>query len=339
MDVAVCGAQKLFMRGGAELLQENLVRELAAAGHRAEAVRLPVAWEKDRLFDSPLAWRMLPMDADAVIALNFPSYFVRHPNKAVWLLHQHRGAYDLADDPQSDVGLDDQSLAVQSQLAAWDDEALGEAKHIYTLSGVVTDRLRRFNGIDSEPLPHPPPLADRLHPGPAEDFLFLPTRLEENKRPELMIEALRDNPGVRGVLAGRGSREAALRAEAERAGVADRLTFAGFVSDSQLVDLFARCLGVLYAPQDEDYGYVTLQAFLAGKPVVTAKDSGGVLDWVTDGETGYVTDGSRAGIGEAVGRLAAHRETARAMGEAGRERAAKLAWGPVVEALLTAATR
>ncbi|HXP15370.1 MAG TPA: glycosyltransferase family 1 protein, partial [Actinomycetes bacterium] len=102
--MVVCGAQKPFVRGGAELLQENLVQAIAAEGHRVELVRLPVAWEKDRLFDSPLAWRLVPVDAGLVIATNFPSYFIRHPRKVVWLLHQHRGAYDAADAAWSDFG-------------------------------------------------------------------------------------------------------------------------------------------------------------------------------------------------------------------------------------------
>src|ERR1700736_1981262 len=124
MDVVVCGAQKPFTRGGAELHQENLVRAIMEAGHRAELVRLPVAWEKKRLFDSPLAWRLTPIDADVVIATNFPSYFVRHPRKVVWLFHQHRIAYDAVDSPLSDLGLDEDSLEAQRLLTEWDSRAL-----------------------------------------------------------------------------------------------------------------------------------------------------------------------------------------------------------------------
>src|SRR5712671_31556 len=89
MRIAVCGAQMPFARGGAELLMDNLVAAFRAAGHDTELVRLPVAWERPRLFDSALAWRLIPTDSfDVVIPTNFPSYFVRHPNKVVWLLHQ-----------------------------------------------------------------------------------------------------------------------------------------------------------------------------------------------------------------------------------------------------------
>ena len=72
--------------------------------------------------------------------------------------------------------------------------------------------------------------------------------------------------------------------------VAGRVELPGFVTDDDLVALLAGCLGVVYAPYDEDYGYVTLQAFLAGKPVITTTDSGGVLEWVEHGVTGLVVE-------------------------------------------------
>ena len=331
----MCGAQVPFVRGGAELLQDNLVEAIRQAGHRAELVRLPVAWEKDRLFDSALAWRTVPVDADLVIATNFPSYFVQHPRKVVWLLHQHRGAYDAADAGWSDFGLDDHSLEVQRVLTEWDTVALSEARRVHTLSTVVTDRLARFNGLPSSPLYHPPPLHDRLHTGTQGDYVFCPSRLESNKRPGLLVDAMASvRPSVRAVLAGRGSLDGALRARLGELGLTDRVDLPGFVTDEALIELFAGALAVVYAPFDEDYGYVTLQAFLAGKPVITAADSGGVLEWVEDGVTGLVTDGSPEQLGAAIDALAGDPDLARALGEAGRARVADLAWAPVVAELL-----
>src|SRR3954452_10795155 len=107
MDVLVCATQVPFHQGGLELHVTNLVAALCAAGHRAEAVSVPAAWDQARVLDAPLAWRMLPLDADLVIPLNFPSYFARHPNKVVWLAHQHRAAYDGLGQTWSDFGLDD----------------------------------------------------------------------------------------------------------------------------------------------------------------------------------------------------------------------------------------
>lgn len=337
MDVLVCGAQVPFTSGGAELHMENLVTALRQHGHRAELVRLPVAWEKDRLFDAALGWRLVPADADLVVATNFPSYFVRHPRKVVWLFHQHRGAYELADEDWSDIGLDDASLEVQRRLAEWDARALGEARHLFTTSHTVADRVARFNGLPAEALYHPPPLAGLLHPGDSGDYVFCPTRLERNKRPERVVQtALASRSGVRAVLAGRGSMHDELAQLARSQGKADRLHLAGFVSDEELVRLYAGALAVVYAPHDEDYGYVTLQAFLAGKPVITASDSGGVLEFVEDGVTGIVTDGSPDQLGAAADRLAADPALARRMGETGRERVRSFSWTSVVNRLVSA---
>lgn len=334
MNVVVCGAQKPFTRGGAELHQENLVRAIKEAGHHADLVRLPVAWEKQRLFDSPLAWRLTPIDADIVIATNFPSYFVRHPRKVVWLFHQHRGAYDAADAAWSDFGLDDETLELQRLLTEWDTRALEEATRLYTTSGVVAQRLRRFNGLIGRPLYHPPPLHDSLREGPFGDYVFCATRIEANKRPHLLVDSMVHAPGVRSVIAGTGSYLEEITASVKRQGLGSRVELLGFVSDDELIDLYAGALAVIYAPYDEDYGYVTLQAFRAGKPVITAGDSGGVLEWVRDGVNGIVTDGSAEAVGQAVARLDADRALARRMGAAAHETVRDLSWGPVVRELL-----
>ncbi len=341
MKICVCGAQVPFVSGGAELHMENLVAALRDAGHDAELVRLPTAWDRDRVFDAALAWRLVPVDADLVIATNFPSYFVRHSNKIVWLFHQHRAAYDAADSPWSDFGLDDDGLEAQRLLTEWDTRALEEARRRFTTSGVVADRLARYNGLDAEPLYHPPPLFDRLRSVgtgngavSSGDYVFCATRLDANKRPELLVEAARHlTTDTRIVIAGRGSMESGLNARIEELRVGDRVELAGFVSDDELVDLYAGALGVVYAPFDEDYGYVTLQAFAAGKPVITAKDSGGTLEWVEDGVTGSVTDGSAVEIAAAVDRLASNRAVAREQGTIGHGRVAGLDWSSVVSTL------
>jgi glycosyltransferase involved in cell wall biosynthesis len=335
VDVCVCGAQVPFVRGGAEQHMENLLSALREAGHRAELVRLPTAWDRARVFDAALAWRMVPLDADVVIATNFPSYFVRHPRKVVWLFHQHRSFYDAAGTAWSDIGDDDESREAQRLLATWDRVALGEAVRLFATSGVVAARLLRSTGLVAEPLAHPPPLHERLRPGPFGDEVFCATRLEANKRPGLMVDAFAHvRAPVRLTIAGRGSLAGALAEQVAAAGLTDRVTLTGHIDDAELVERFARALAVLYVPHDEDYGYVTLQAFRAGKPVITTADAGGVLEWVTDGVTGLVTDGTPAGIAEAVDRLAADRDLARKLGEAGAERVAELSWAPVVERLL-----
>ena len=335
MDIVVCGAQVPFMSGGAELHMDNLVAALKDAGHRADLVKVPTAWDRERLFDSALAWRLLPIDADLVIATNFPSYFVQHPRKVVWLFHQHRPAYDLVDTNWSDFGSDDASLEAQRLLVDWDTIALEEARQVFTTSKLVASRLERFNGMASEPLYHPPPLFDRLHEGPFGDYVFCATRLEGNKRPLLLVDAMRyvGSP-VKMVLAGKGHLDGELRARIVNRELEDRVSMPGFVSDDDLVELFAGALAVVYAPIEEDYGYVTLQAFRAGKPVITTEDSGGVLEWVEDGVTGLVTENSPEALGAAIESLASNKKLARRMGAEARDRVASLSWGPVVDKLV-----
>jgi len=334
--IVVCGAQKPFVRGGAEQHQEALAAALRAAGHDTDVVRLPVAWEKGRLLDAPLAWRLLPVDADLVIATNFPSYFVRHPRKVVWLLHQHRGAYDAADAPWSDFGPDADAWETQRILTEWDNRALGEATHVFTNSSVVSARLRAHNGMGSTPLSHPAPLTNRLMPGPFGDYVLFVSRLEANKRPQLAVEALASShSGLRLIIAGTGSLTGELADLTVRLGLQDRVQLAGWVEDDRLVQLYANASSVLYAPHDEDYGYVTLQAFAAGKPVITSTDAGAVLDFVLDGRTGLVTDASPEQLGAAIDRLAGDSDQAARLGNAGRELAAGLRWDRVVDQLLS----
>ena len=122
---------------------------------------------------------------------------------------------------------------------------------------------------------------------------------------------------------------------AEDAGVNDRVRFVGAVDNDELLELYRGALAVVYVPFDEDYGLVTLEAFLAAKPVVTAEDSGGTLEFVEHGVTGLVTPPDPRAIGEAVASLHGSRTQAEALGAAGRERAVAITWDQVIERLVS----
>ncbi len=91
---------------------------------------------------------------------------------------------------------------------------------------------------------------------------------------------------------------------------------------------------MVYAPFDEDYGYVTLEAFLASKPVITATDSGGTLEFVVDGANGFVCEPDARAIAAAINRLAADPSLAERLGRAGRSVAQTIGWDDVIEQLL-----
>jgi glycosyltransferase involved in cell wall biosynthesis len=212
---------------------------------------------------------------------------------------------------------------------------LRECRHVFANAQNTANRLAKFNGIDARALYHPPLLAGRLHAGRFDQYLLVVGRLETVKRIDLAIAALaRIPPPTRLVIVGDGTQRAALERLAIDGGVAHRVTFAGTIVGEELVRQDADARAVSYTPFDEDFGYVTLEAFLSGKPVVTATDSGGPLEFVSDGENGFVCAPDADAIGAAMGRLAADEHLARRLGAAGQARARTVTWDGVLEQLL-----
>jgi glycosyltransferase involved in cell wall biosynthesis len=320
------------------------VDRLRAHGYRTDLVSIPFKWyPKDEVLTHAAALRMLDLTessgtpVDLVIATKFPSYFVRHPNKVAWLVHQHRAAYELCGTEYSDFTHTDLDVGLRQKLIALDNETLRECRRLYAIAGNTAARVLAFNGLRAEPLYHPPRLADRLAAGPAQDYILSVGRLESIKRHDLAIRAMALRPGPsRLVIVGTGTHEANLHRLVEELELGDRVQFAGAVGDEELLALYAGALGVFYAPYDEDYGYVTLEAFLAHKPGVTARDSGGPLEFVLDCENGLVCDPEPDALAEVFSRLATDRATAIALGEAGFERARRVTWDGVIEKLVGA---
>jgi glycosyltransferase involved in cell wall biosynthesis len=341
--VLVCEAQVPFVHGGAERHVRGLIDELRRNGYQAEHVAIPFKWyPKEELLAQAAAWRLVDLSEangeqiDCVIATKFPTYFVRHPHKVTWLFHQYRAIYDLISTPYSEFTHSEADVRLRDRLIALDNEMLGESVRVFTNARNTAARLARFNGISAQPLYHPPPLAGRLRAGPYGDYVLSVGRLEANKRVDLIIRALAcAGRATRLLIVGEGPQADALRQTAVQAGVADRVTFATGVDDEHLVHLYAGALGVVFPPFDEDYGYVTLEAFLARKAVITTADAGGPLEFVEDGVTGFVAEPAADSLGAAIDRLAADRARARALGEAGYERARAITWNGVVARLMS----
>jgi glycosyltransferase involved in cell wall biosynthesis len=338
----VADAQVPFVEGGAELHVRSLVEQLAQRGYDVDTVALPFRSQaKADLLAQAAAWRLLDLTSsndqpiDLLIATRFPSYFARHTRKVAWVIHQHRAAYELCGTKFSDFEDAEMDVGLRRRLLELDRQMLGECRHVFTNAENTARRLEKFNGVAARALYHPPRLAGRLHPGEYGEYMLAVGRLEQIKRPELAIRALAHvPPPTRLVVVGHGSQRAAAEQAAADAGVADRVQFVGTATGDELVALYAGALGVIYAPFDEDYGYVTLEAFLSAKPVVTATDSGGTLEFVVDGMNGFVCAPDPEAIGQAVATLASDRSLARRLGHAGQTRATQITWDGVVEQLL-----
>ncbi|HSQ25348.1 MAG TPA: glycosyltransferase family 4 protein, partial [Pyrinomonadaceae bacterium] len=121
--------------------------------------------------------------------------------------------------------------------------------------------------------------------------------------------------------------------------VGDRVSLSGFVSDDQLLKLYANALAVAYVPFDEDYGYVTLEGMLSAKPVLVTNDSGGAAELIEHEREGLIVAPEPKAIAAALDQLYEDRDRARRMGEKGHEKltAMKLSWENVVTKIISAA--
>ena len=275
MRVAVLHPQTAFVRGGAETHAESLVKALKAAGHDADLVQIAGKWyPPSQLAHQMAVWRSFDitesngLKVDAVIGLKFPAYLAQHERKVVWLIHQHRTAYELWDHADyADLKRQDDGAAVRDMVWEADRVALGEAKRVFTNSSNVKDRLWNSLRIPAETLYHPSGVSERLldrEPGPYGEHILFPSRMESLKRQSLVIDAMKHvKTSVQLVLVGRGPDEPQLREQVERLGVGDRVTFEIGVSDERLEQLYLSALGVYFGPFDEDYGYVTLEGMAA----------------------------------------------------------------------------
>ena len=343
--VVVCEAQVPFVHGGAELHVRGLVDHLRRRGYRAERVSVPFKWyPKDELLAQIAAWRMIDLSEsngeriDLAIATKFPTYFARHPNKITWLFHQYRAIYDLCGTPYSEFTNAEADVRLRDRLIALDGSGLRESRAIFSNARNTADRLARYNGLTADALYHPPPLAGRLNAGAFGDYFLSVGRLEGNKRVDLIIRALGHvDRRWRLVVVGDGPLRERLEALAATSGVADRVTFTGPIDEAALVTLYAGAAAIVFPPFDEDYGYITLEAFLSHKPVVTTSDAGGPLEFVTDGVTGAVAAPDPESLGAAMSHAVSDPRRAAAMGDAGYERVRGISWDAAIDRIIQAA--
>lgn len=272
-------------------------------------------------------------EPDLVIPLSFPAYYCHHPRKRPWLMHQFRGAYELFD-PVNSYSISESTRATILDL---DTRYLAGCERVFTIADHVTRRLARNNGVSATTIYHPPPLADAFFSASAQPFIFAPSRIETLKRQNLLVQAmaLTKSPVVC-VIAGTGGQFGALRDLVSKLGIENRVRLVGVISNDEKITYYAHCLGVFFGPHDEDYGYVTLEAMLAAKPVITCTDSGGPLEFVESGENGLIVEPTPVSVASAIDRLYKDRDHAARMGKEGRAiyDDLHLSWQVTVETLL-----
>jgi glycosyltransferase involved in cell wall biosynthesis len=330
--------------GGHLVLARALVRALQESGHESGLVTTPSnrfgrqgpAYLANWLTDVGMTGT--GDRVDQIITLRFPSYAVRHPAHVCWLNHTMREYYDRWDDwsnglsPQGRI----KELTRRTVIRAADTYFFKQhVRRMFTISAAVRDRLARWNGVAAEVL-HPPPPPRAYRCDGYGDYLFFASRLTPLKRVDLVLNALA-RPAARAcrcVIGGDGEDRPRLEALARDLGVDARVTFTGYLDEEALLGHLARCRAVVFPPANEDYGFVTVEAFAAGKAVVTCADSGGPLEFLRDGENGLVTAPTPDALALAFSRLMDDPQAAERMGAAGRQTVEAMTWPDAVRKLV-----
>lgn len=311
-----------FMRGGADYHIEGVTHALREHGHEVELLRLPFRFSPESDIQALMDYvDTLDMSApngvaiDRAISLQFPAWGIAHPDHTVWVMHQHRACYELWDEASAS----DHQHALRDAVRRFDDRHLGNVRRLFANSRRVAERLHHYNGLEATPLYHPPYGAEHFSCQDDWGYVFCPSRLESLKRQDLLIEAARHlTSPVKIIIAGDGGQRDRYRELIERLGLEHRVRLVGRFSEAEKLAWYANAMAVFFGPYDEDYGYITLEAMLAAKPVITCNDSGGPLEFVDHDETGWVVDPDPRAIADAIDNAWADRARTAEMGRAGR---------------------
>jgi glycosyltransferase involved in cell wall biosynthesis len=342
--ILVVTSGALFVRGGHLTIAEETAAALRRAGHLAEVLVTPQN-RFGRQASAYLSTWMTDVSqtadghpVDQVISLRFPSYAVRHPRHVCWLNHRMREYYDLWERFTRGLGRRGRlKEGVRRRVFHTVDHWLltRNVTRLLAQSRTIQARLRRFGNIPSEVLYPPPPERPYRTDGYG-DYVFAVSRLHPLKRMGLLVEAaaLMKDRSLRVRIAGEGEEAGRLAERIEELGLRGRVDLLGPISDAELVDHYARCRAVYFAPWNEDYGFVTLEAFRSGKGVITTPDSGGPAELVEHEANGLLAPPTPEGVAAALDRIAADHGLAERLGEAARVSAARFTWPATVESLV-----
>ncbi len=218
--------------------------------------------------------------------------------------------------------------ATQGRLAqAVTRRALAGVDRVVSVSALTRDRVAARFGVPAERItvvPNSVDLAD-YGPGPArpdllaryglqgKTVLMTLARLSPSERykgVDEVIEALpvlaRDIPGIAYLVCGGGGDRQRLEAKAAALGVADRVTFAGYVPEEEKADHYRLADAFVMPGSGEGFGIVYLEALACGVPAV-ASSADASREAVRDGMLGVVVDPADqasvvSGIRDALGR-------------------------------------
>jgi glycosyltransferase involved in cell wall biosynthesis len=220
-----------------------------------------------------------------------------HPN--LWYCYTPvRAFYDLRT-----AMISRQTNVITKVLASWwigihswfDQRSVKNLDRLIAISTTVQQRINEYHNRSSEVI-YPPVNTNKFRCDKYGDFWLSVNRIYPEKRIDLQFEVFKKLPKERLVVIG-GFAQGDHAAEYYEKLIKDipgNVDIRGSVTEEELIDLYARCKGLICTALDEDFGLTPVEAMASGKPVV-AVNEGGFKETVVHGKTGLLV---RADIDE-----------------------------------------
>lgn len=288
MRIALVSSDPGTSYGGTEVLMDALAKRLRDLDIETDMVFHPASFSNLEEITSTisLVQKLDLTEYDMVITFRFPSYFVDHPNKLIWLLHQFR---PLMDNYGTEFGFPKtfSNDLLKQQLERLDQEVFSKAGRKLRVNSEIT-RSRTIDSVGINPIILMCPLSHQFEEiasitKPPEvvfdNFIFAGGRISPDKRQHLAVFAAIES-GVKLVVAGPPDNSDYTKELLRLAESKQILIIPRKLSPSELAWLYSHCMAVFYGPKNEDsYGYIAGEASYFGAEVITCLDSGDVASF------------------------------------------------------------
>jgi glycosyltransferase involved in cell wall biosynthesis len=318
--------------GGAEVLYKFLIRSLRKY---VRVDQIKVACDEKNMVSikrNYLTFYDRDVSAyDGVVSTKVPSYIVYHPNHVCYLIHTMRSFYDMFErefPKPSQIIRRERDFIINLDTAAL---SYPRVRKLFVIGDEVKNRLKKWNGLDSEVLR--PGLPEGKFRSEDYRYFLLASRLHRWKRIDLAIKAFKRVKGdIKLVIVGRGEDESHFK---KLAANDSRIHFSGWVSRKKLLKVYSNALAVLFVAKNEDYGFITSEAFASSKPVITCTDSGEPARIVKENVSGFICPPKQTCLAEKMDFFFKNKSAAAEMGERGKRDLNLLSWDKIATRLIS----
>jgi len=235
---------------------------------------------------------------------NWSHYAAKNHHPNLWYCYTPvRAFYDLKESMISR-----QTNAIMRVLASlwigvhtwFDQRSVQNLDRVIAISATVQRRIMEYHNRSSEVI-YPPMDISKFRCDEYGDFWLSVNRIYPEKRIDLQFEVFRELPDERLVVIGgyaEGDHAAKYREKLIK-NVPSNVEMLGAVTENELMDLYAKCKGLICTAQDEDFGLTPIEAMASGKSVV-AVDEGGFKETIVHGKTGLLVGANKDELVRAV---------------------------------------